>query len=317
MKKQTNLFRGVYEFEDDTGALLATKIPYQGSADLYNDTAVIVRPNQMAIFIYKGEITDILKPGIHQLSTENVPILTRLSSWKWGGRSPLRAEVWFFTGNKHLGKRFGTAKPILSKFNGVGLVPIRAFGTYTVKLLSPKRVYQELIGSRNSFDISHLEDFLQGQLVELLPEALDHIVNIEDLSKKQNEVSKKLETLAKKVFKKYGISVSDIQIKSLLPSKEVMEALESKVAMNLVGDPKKYLLYKAANGLDALGSSQGGDSTQMLMGLMLGRGFGGIESPEVQRVQGKQPSKASKFCVNCGAGIQPVHKFCSQCGGKQ
>lgn len=58
--KQTNLFRGIYEFEDPSGGLLAAKIPHSGSADLYDGTTVVVRPNQRAIFIYQGQVADIL-----------------------------------------------------------------------------------------------------------------------------------------------------------------------------------------------------------------------------------------------------------------
>jgi membrane protease subunit (stomatin/prohibitin family) len=319
MKKQSSLFRGIYEFEDDTGSILAAKVPFQGSADLYDDTAVNVRPNQRAMFIYKGKIVDILKPGIHNLSTENVPILTRLASWKWGGRSPLRAEIWFFSGNKHLGKKFGTPKPILSKFDGVGVIPIRSFGSYNVRLVSPKRFYNAIIGSKNSFNILELEDFVQNQLVELLPEALDEINDIQSLSKDQDKVSQKLEQLAKPIFKKYGFAVSDIQIKSLLPSKEIVEALESKVAMSLVGDPRKYMLYKAANGLEAMEASGEGDPTQMMLAMMLGRGMNMVDAPEQNQpvLPDKTKSSGGKFCVHCGAAVQRSYKFCAQCGGKQ
>ena len=81
--KQSGVFKGVYEFEDPSGGLLAAKIPYAGSADLYNGTVVIVRPNQRAMLVYKGKRGDILKPGSHIIKTENVPILTELANWKF------------------------------------------------------------------------------------------------------------------------------------------------------------------------------------------------------------------------------------------
>lgn len=309
MSKQTSLFRGIYEFEDDTGSILAAKVPHTGSVDLYDDTAIVVRPNQRAMFIYKGKIADVLKPGIHEVSTENIPIITRLASWKWGGRSPLRAEIWFFTGNKHIGKKFGTSTPVLSQFKEVGTVPIRAFGSYNVRLANPRKVFEELIGSRTHFNIAHLEDFVQAQLIELLPNALNGVDDIQTLSQQQDKVSQKLEELSNKVFKKYGIKVSDIQIKSILPSKEIMEALESKIAMSLVGDPKKYLLYKTANGLDELANNNTGDSTSMLMALMLGKGVTGLEDNEVQTSE--KPKKVAHI-----RGFSQPRNFCPHCGGE-
>src|SRR5690348_14766163 len=64
--------RGVYEFEDPSGTLIAAQVPFTGSADLYDGTAVIVRPNQVALLVYKGEVTDLLGPGTHYIKTGNV-----------------------------------------------------------------------------------------------------------------------------------------------------------------------------------------------------------------------------------------------------
>lgn len=321
MKKQSTLFQGVYEFEDDSGALIAAKIPYSGTADIYDGTAVIVKPNQRAIFIYKGEVGDVLKPGIHKLETENLPILTRLANWRSGARSPLRAEIWFFSGNKHIGKRFGTSKPVLSKFDGVGTIPVRAFGTYNVKLKSPIKFYNSLIGSKNTYDISELEEFVQSQLVELLAKAMDIVKNVQDLSKKQDEVSQELERLAKPIFSKMGVTVFDIQILSLLPSEEILDALESKVAMSLVGDPSKYLLYKTAQGMEDMSAIGGeGDSTNLLLAMMLTRGLPGAqasEAPIVPAIEQASGAKPNKFCISCGAGIKKSFSFCPECGVKQ
>ncbi|MCO5144528.1 MAG: SPFH domain-containing protein, partial [Oligoflexia bacterium] len=104
---QTTLFKGIYEFEDPSGTLLAAKVPYDGSADLYDGTVVIVRPNQCCAFIYKGELADLYMDGTHELKTENLPVLTRLSNYQLGFKSPLRAELWFFSGHLFTCRRWG------------------------------------------------------------------------------------------------------------------------------------------------------------------------------------------------------------------
>ena len=96
--KQTGLYRGIYEFEDPSGGLLVSKVPLTGTADLYDATAIIVKPNQIALFIYNGKVTDYLKPGTHKVHTDNIPILTKLANWKYGFKSPLRCEFGFFLG---------------------------------------------------------------------------------------------------------------------------------------------------------------------------------------------------------------------------
>jgi len=50
---------------------------------------------QVAIFINEGQLADVFEPGRYELTTENLPILTKLKSWKYGFNSPFKAEVYF------------------------------------------------------------------------------------------------------------------------------------------------------------------------------------------------------------------------------
>jgi len=54
-----------------------------------------VRESQVAIFINEGQLADVFEPGRYELTTENLPILTKLKSWKYGFNSPFKAEVYF------------------------------------------------------------------------------------------------------------------------------------------------------------------------------------------------------------------------------
>ncbi|NQZ02426.1 MAG: SPFH domain-containing protein [Bdellovibrionales bacterium] len=182
MAKQSSLFRGIYEFEDPSGSLLAAKVPHKGLADLFNGTAVVVRPNQLAIFVHKGQIADILEEGTHSISSKNVPVLTKLANWRFGFKSPLRSEIWFFSAQVFTGRRWGTGKPILQSFEGHSSIPIRAFGNYNVQVRNPKLFYTTLLGSRLSYDISELEELVQGQIIELLPEAVASVTKLELLN---------------------------------------------------------------------------------------------------------------------------------------
>ncbi|MEM7645946.1 MAG: SPFH domain-containing protein [Pseudomonadota bacterium] len=332
MKKnrQNSIFSGIYEFEDPSGSLMAAKVPHIGSADLYAGTAVIVRPNQQAVLIYKGEVTDILGEGTHEIETGNVPILTRLANWRFGFRSPLRCELWFFSTQIYTARRWGTYKPVLIDFEGMKSVPIRAFGNYNLYIKDSIRFYKNLIGSRNDFDISELEEFVQGQLLELLPQALEMVTKIERLNRDQDAVSKRLRTLANQVLIKYGIQVTDLQVLSILPSDEIIQALDTRLAMNIIGDKQEFLLYQAANSLNELGSggaNQSNDPLQMMLGLMLGKNlmdsdFRAKEKPAKVRMralaskEGPSRQGAEKFCHKCGAPVGMKHNFCGSCGAK-
>ena len=55
-----------------------------------------VRESQIAVFVSEGEIADILGPGLYELETKNLPILSTLQHWYHGFSSPFKAEVYFF-----------------------------------------------------------------------------------------------------------------------------------------------------------------------------------------------------------------------------
>jgi|GEM_PF-1216006 len=326
-KEQKLLFRGIYEFEDPAGTLLASKSPSSGSADLYDGTAIIVKPNQCAMLVYKGQIADVLTAGLHKITTQNFPVITRLANWKFGFRSPLTCEIWFFSGNSFTARKWGTPHPVLHNFKDVGLLPIRSFGNYNIAIKDPKKLYMTLIGSRQQFDLMDLEEFVQGQIQELLPQALDCVKDFKTLNRKQHDVAKRLQDLTRKSLKKYGILIEKVQILSLVPPKETLEAMGAKSAMGVLGDQRRYLLYKAANSLESIqggGDSEGSDSMQMMMGLMLGKGLLNADAQEPVPVAARSNTKSQargttsgkSFCHNCGHKIAKTHKFCSNCGGR-
>jgi len=311
VKNQTTLFRGVYEFEDPSGSLIAGKVPVVGSIDLYAGTAVIVKPNQCVVFIHKGQIGDVLFAGTHQIETENIPILTRLANWKMGFQSPLRAELVFISGQVFTARRWGTPQPVLVHFEGLGAVPVRVYGNASIIVTDPKRFYTNLMGSRSAFSISDLEDVIQGQIVELLPEVLASVRTLSELSRSHNEISRNLEAKLNEEIKDYGVAAQKIQVLSALPSKEILEAIDAKTAIQVIGSQKEYLLYKAASSLGQGKDGVANDPMQMMMGLMLGKGLMGADYHEKEE---KVVLAAKAICEGCRCPVDSESKFCSQCG---
>ena len=62
--------------------------------------------------MYVGEFGDTFGPGKHRLTTENIPILSRIKGWKYGFESPFKADVYFVTTRLFAGNR--GAPPIRS-----------------------------------------------------------------------------------------------------------------------------------------------------------------------------------------------------------
>lgn len=311
--KQKWIFKGIYEFEDPTGSIIAARVPQHQSADLFDNTVVVVRPNQCVVFVYKGEIADILGPGTHTLSTENTPILTRLANWKYGLRSPIRCELWFFSGSLFLSRRWGTHQPVIHSFKE-GNIQVRAFGNYSFRITKPKQLLLQIIGNRTSLVVSEVEEWIQGYIVQYFSEALQGVQSVSDLGSKQKSVSARLVQGLQSRLGSMGISVNDIQVLSLLPPPEVMQALSAQAAMTLLGDKKEYLLYKAANSLDNLHESSSNNPMQLMMGMMMGKSIMGADYTNKEPRKSLQANSNIAACPHCQQNNSTKNKFCGQCG---
>lgn len=313
LKQQNGLFQGIYEFQDPSGTLLAARVPASGSLDLYDGTSLIVRPNQCALFVYKGQVADILTQGTHTLRTENVPVLTRLANWRKGFQSAVRAEIWFFSGMVFTARRWGTAQPVLTTLDA-GPMPVRGYGNYNVFIRDPRKLFKKLVGTRSFLDITEIEEFIQSEILAALPTALQVLREVADLGIRHRDVAAALEADLVSRLADYGLSVTNVQVLALIPPQEVLEALDAKLAMKVIGNPREYLLYKAANSLDALHQSGGNDSMQMMLGMMLGKGLMGADYHEKEKSLAPDSSASSQTCSSCNNITDRASRYCPHCG---
>lgn len=66
--------------------------------EIKNGAALTVRESQLVMLLDSGKLADIFPPGLHKLSTENIPILTNLRNWKRGFNSPYKIDIFIKSG---------------------------------------------------------------------------------------------------------------------------------------------------------------------------------------------------------------------------
>ncbi|HEX6213283.1 MAG TPA: SPFH domain-containing protein, partial [Vicinamibacterales bacterium] len=126
----------VIEWTDDSRDTLSYRFPDEDKA-IKNGAQLIVRESQVAQFVYLGAFGDTFRPGKHTLTTENIPILTKLASWKYGFNSPFKADVYYVITRLFTGNKWGTSNPVMLRDNDFGVVRVRAFGTYDFRIVEP------------------------------------------------------------------------------------------------------------------------------------------------------------------------------------
>ena len=114
----------IIEWTEDSRDTLSYRFPDDDKA-IKNGAQLIVRESQVAQFVYLGEFGDTFGPGKHRLTTDNIPVLTKIKSWPFGFNSPFKADVYYVVTRLFTGNKWGTSNPVMLRDNdfGVGARP--------------------------------------------------------------------------------------------------------------------------------------------------------------------------------------------------
>ena len=156
----------IVEWTDDSRDILSWRFPDEDKA-IKRGAQLIVRESQTAQFLYLGEFGDTFGPGKYSLVTDNLPILTRLKSWKFGLESPFKADIYFINTRLFTGNKWGTSNPIMMRDDDFGVVRARAFGTYDFRVTDVKLFLKEVAGSDHTFHIEEFEGTMRSRLVSV------------------------------------------------------------------------------------------------------------------------------------------------------
>ena len=321
-------FLSVIEWFDDSGQEIVHRIPQEGSAETKFGSQVIVRENQAAIFFRDGKGYDVLGPGRHTLSTANVPILTKILALPWGFTSPFRVEVVFVNLKLFTDLKWGTAQPVAYRDEELGLVRLRAFGNYAIRIREPLVFVNVMAGTMGVLVTSDVQDYLRDIIVSRLNDYLgEKLRTIFDLPQQYDEMAEEVRERLERDFQRYGISLVDYFITSITPPEDVEKAIDERAQVEALGDLDKFLKMKAARALEGAG---GGGATSDMVGLGAGAGMGagiGAMLPgmifESMRDRGGDAQAAGAAstaaaegiaCPSCHTEVSPGARFCPHCG---
>lgn len=312
-------FRSVIEWFDDTGEAIVYRYPEQGSADIKFGSQLIVRENQAAIFVRDGKGLDVLGPGRHVLTTQNLPIITKVLSLPYGFKSPFRAEVYFINLKVFLNMRWGTKDPVAYRDSELGLIRLRAFGTFTMQVTQPLLFLNTVVGTQGKFGTADIEDYLREVIVSRLNDFLgETVATLLELPRYYEEMAVAVKTRLTDDFRKYGLELVDFFINRITPPEEVQKMMDERAGMSAVGDLDKFLQYKAAKALGdaAGGSGELGSGAAPMMGAGVGAGLAMLlPGMLVKSLEGRKASGgAVASCPACHGEVMADSRFCAHCG---
>ena len=269
----TEFIRGefveVIEWTDDSRTTLSHRFQDADKA-IKNGAQLIVRESQAAQFVYLGQFGDTFGPGRHRLVTDNIPVLTRLRSWKYALESPFKADVYFLNTRLFTGNKWGTTNPVMMRDEELGVVRLRAFGTYDFRITSPARFLREVAGSDHDFTLDEFADAMRSRVAGAFSDALAAAhVPVFDLAGRYGELGDALlPALNPSLSAKYGLEMTSFVIENVSVPADVEAAIDKRAAIAAVGNLNDYVKFQMAQGM-ARGGGAASAATELAMGLPL------------------------------------------------
>jgi excisionase family DNA binding protein len=259
----------IIDWTDDSRDTLSYRFPDNDKA-IKNGAQLIVRESQQVQFVYLGEFGDTFGPGKHTLTTDNIPILTRLKSWKYGFNSPFKADVYYLTTRLFTGNKWGTANPVMMRDNDLGIVRVRAFGTYDFRIVDPRLFLKEVAGSDHNFRLDEFAETMRSRIVSIFADSLASAqIPVFDVASRYAELGEALLPLINPaVTAKYGLEVATFVVENVSVPPEVEQAIDKRSSMAAVGNLNDYVKFQMAQGMEKGGSS-GGVATELAVGLSI------------------------------------------------
>lgn len=260
----------IIDWEDDSRDTLSYRFPDE-DREIKRGAQLLVRESQMVQFVYLGEFGDTFNPGKHTLTTDNIPILTTLKSWKYGFESPFKADVYYVVTRAFTGNKWGTSNPVMMRDQDFGIVRVRAFGTYDFKIVNPRLFLKEVAGTDHHFRLNEFEETMRSRIVSVFSEALaESNVPVLDVASRYSELGESLLPMINAVMAaKYGIEFTSFVIENVSVPKDVEEAIDKRSSMSAIGNLNDYVKFQMAQGMERGTSGTGGMATEMAVGMAL------------------------------------------------
>ena len=262
-------FIDVISWLDDTRDTMVWRFERRDNAIKYG-AKLTVREGQAAVFINEGQLADVFGPGLYELQTNNMPILTTLKSWDHGFSSPFKCEIYFVNTTRFNDLKWGTQNPIMCRDPEFGPVRIRAFGTYSMRVTDPSLFLREIVGTDGEFTSDEVTNQIRNIILQQMSQVLAKSgIPVLDMAANTMDLAKLVGTAIAPTIAAYGLTLPEFYIENVSLPDEVEKVLDKRTSMGIAGDLNKYMQFNAAEGMAQPGSAMGAT-----MGAAMGAGMG-------------------------------------------
>lgn len=279
----------IIEWTDDSRDTLSYRWPDEDK-NIKNGAQLIVRESQMVQFVATGQFADLFGPGMHSLTTQNIPLLSRIYGWKYGFESPFKCDVYYLNTRLFTGNKWGTSNPIMMRDADFGVVRLRAFGTFDFRIVDPPLFLKEVAGTDQNFRLDEFNDTMRSRIVSVFSEALAKAqVPALDVAQRYSELGDALLPIINPaVREKYGLEITSFILENVSVPPEVEQAIDARSSMGIVGNLNDYVKFQMGKSMGEGGEGGGAGAIPAQMAV----GFGIAQ--EMMKSMSGAPGAASQ-----------------------
>src|SRR5579884_1684674 len=303
----------------------------------------IVAPDEVAVFLYQGQVIGTLPPGRHMVDATELPFLGIFKDMLTAGNA-YRTELYFISTREFPDLRFGGRIDDVQDPQTGLVVALRVFGEYSAKIVDGSALITKLTGTVNVTVNSSITDWIAEQLLKVMrTDVTANIVRngwpILGLAAYVPQMEQAILQGAGEQLATYGLAVArmgNFTVSRSDEDEETLKGLAKDTAYSrLAGGFQQYAAGELQLGAGQ-GMAKGGGGTG---GAFVAAGLG-LGQSTLQQQQGPPPPAAPGFagggpgftppaapggagpgtatapsvtCPSCGT-LSSGAKFCPQCG---
>lgn len=243
-------------------------------------TQLTVQPDEVALFIKKGEVVGLLDSGTHTLDGASIPFLSGLIDAATGGNF-LISELYFVSTRQFASLPFGgMIDNVLDPTTNLAIT-IRLFGEYSLRVVDSGKLIINLAGTKNLYSNDEITEWIKQQILKVFREIVADYVSVEKkpvlgIASQASEFEVSAISKVKEELKDYGIEIAKLG-NVTISIKEEDEAMLKQLTRdfayaNNAGAADVAVKLGMAEGLKS--NSPAGQVANMGAGMMTGMGIG-------------------------------------------
>lgn len=278
-------FKDVIEYIDETNAILVHKYNDRPSNEIKKGAKAIIREGQCGVFVKGGQIADVWGPGTHTLNTGNLPILSKIGAFAYGFNSPIKSDFYFVSTKLSTNNKWATKNPIMMRDKDFGVIRLRAFGTFSFRIVDVKIFMREVFGSLRKVFTWDIVDYLSSYIQKFIAKSIQDLnISALDYAYKYQDIGSNIKQQLNLECKNLGIEFADVNVENISLPDDVEKLIDEQSGIGLASkDMSSFAQYQSIRAMRDAAQQKNG-----LAGVSAGMALGNQVVKNMQQFQSEK-----------------------------